>query len=326
MGLIADWVASLGGFARKRELARRGARDHHLTDAVRTGEVLRARNGWYSTADPDSDEFRAVRVGGRMTGGSALFAAGAWMRSRPPLAVSVPRNASRQRSPHDRRVRRTRHLRFAVSVHWDNVDVAARGSRTTVDIRDAFAVYLRDVPFEEAVAALDWGLVTCTLDRTDFEELIRRLPRRLRVIRDWVDDRCGSYQESIERTRLRLEGLRVRSQVALETGAAIDLLIEETIGMEVDGRRHHESRFEYDRAKDLDIALKSWHAMRVSPTIIRRRWTEVVTAIRLALRARGLSPPLPRHEVHFRLSTRLIGTRAEFDLPPLPSLLLIGHF
>ena len=77
MPSIEEMVHRLGGFARKRELVARGARDRDLTLAVRAGAVRRARNGWYSTRAEDDAEFQAVRVGGRATAGTALRAEGA---------------------------------------------------------------------------------------------------------------------------------------------------------------------------------------------------------------------------------------------------------
>src|SRR5258707_14354661 len=79
MALLSEIVNSLGGMAQKQQLVRRGAHDRDLTAAVRSRDVVRVRNGWYSTMDETSPELRAVRVGGRLTGISAIAAPGGWV-------------------------------------------------------------------------------------------------------------------------------------------------------------------------------------------------------------------------------------------------------
>lgn len=72
MSLIAEWLDELGGIAQKRQIVARGATDWMLTAAVRSGAVFRARQGWYSIVPELDAEVRAVRVGGRLTGISAI--------------------------------------------------------------------------------------------------------------------------------------------------------------------------------------------------------------------------------------------------------------
>ena len=102
---IAALVASLGGMAQKQQLVARGARDLDLTGAVRRGEVERARQGWYTTLPRDDPAVRAVRVGGRLTGMSAVIALGGWSLGRHPLHVSLRDNAARLRTPWNRHVK-----------------------------------------------------------------------------------------------------------------------------------------------------------------------------------------------------------------------------
>ena len=289
MDTIREIVESLGGFARKRELVARGAKDHHLTDAVRRGQVLRARNGWYSTRPETDAAFRAIRVGGRLTGASALHEAGAWMRSAPPLHVSVPSNAARMRSPRSRRAPLTRERKHGVTMHWDAPELGSRGTRTSVSIPDALVAYVPNTSWEEAIAALDWATATQLIDLTTFREVIARLPKRLRGIADWVDPYCQSYPESLVRTRLRLCGYRLRSQVPVGELESIDLVVEEEIALEVDGKEHHLFRFVKDRRKDLHITLADKHALRLSVDMIYELWPDIEAGIAIALRARGIT-------------------------------------
>lgn len=285
---LGEIVDELGGFATKRGLVRRGACDRDLTRAVRAGHVRRARNGWYSTAVETDPAFRAVRLGGRLTSASALAAEGAWLGEHDRrLHVSVAPNASRLRSPnHRRRPLGRRRQRGAVVVHWDSAAVRGRGSATAVATVDAIAAFLRDAPFQSAVAVLDWALRNGKLAANDISTITTGMPVRLRSIWEWVDPDCDSYAESIARTGLRMAGYRVRSQVPIGAFELIDLVVEDHIALEVDGEEHHATRFHKDRRKDLRITVGGRHAVRITFPVLVNEWPEVLVGIEAALRAR----------------------------------------
>lgn len=290
---IHDVVAELGGFALKHELVGRGARDKELTKAIRDGTVLRARNGWYSTSPVTSPQFQAVRVGGRLTGASALRVAGAWIPEPVGLHVSVPRNASRLRSPSSRRRRLHAGDHETVVVHWDDGAVLSAGSRTSVSIADALLAYILTATLEWAIAALDWASGSGHVDLIEFERVFLRLPARLRNVRSWVDPNCDSVMESLARTRLRMSGHHVTSQVLLGELERIDLVIDGDVALELDGKEFHERRFERDRRKDLRITVGGRHAIRVTYSMLLNSWGTVHNAIVCALTARG--HPMPQH-------------------------------
>jgi very-short-patch-repair endonuclease len=286
---IADFVHDLGGMAQKRQLVRRGARDRDLTLAVRDGSVVRARNGWYSTLPEEAPALRAVRVGGRLTGMSALIELGAWALGDFPLHVSVHDNAARLRNQWNRHSRINVNDPRGVVLHWDDRSVRDFGTSTSVGLLDALERAILDEPFETAVAVLDWALHTGVLDRFDFETLILRLPIERRGIADWVDATCESLPESLSRTRLRLAGWRVESQVRLGEVQRIDLVVEDVAAIEVDGDEHHRERFEQDRSKDIDITIDNLHALRPSARAVFYDWDRVARAISAALAARGVT-------------------------------------
>lgn len=283
---IASIVTSLGGMAQKQQLVARGARDLDLTLAVRRGEVSRARQGWYTTLPAKDPRVRAVCVGGRLTGMSAVIHAGGWALGRFPLHVSVHANAARLRSPVNRFVKlASRRIRY-LELHWDDDEVASRGTATSVDLRDALVRVVLDEDFETAVAALDWALHTGRLDPLDFERLILRLPDNRRGLREWVDGRCESLPESLARTRLRMRGHNVDIQVRLGDTQRIDLVIDGCIGMETDGEQFHLDRFEEDRLKDLDISIAALHPVRPSARTVFNNWNRIVRAVDAAIAAR----------------------------------------
>jgi hypothetical protein len=283
---ITALVQSLGGMAQKRQLVARGARDHHLTQAVRRGEVVRVRNGWYSTLSEQDPALRAVRVGGRLTGISAVVAMGAWVLGEHPLHVSVHDNAARLRTQWNRYRRLDVTSPRGVRLHWDEREVRDRGSATSVGLPDALKHVVFDEDFETAVAVLDWALHTGAVDRIDFETLILSLPDERRGIADWVDDACESLPESLSRTRLRLSGHSVVSQVPLGDGRSIDLVVDEIAAIEVDGDEHHRDRFELDRRKDIDITISRRHALRPSARTVFHDWDHFALAVEIAIAAR----------------------------------------
>ncbi|WP_411699474.1 hypothetical protein [Conyzicola sp.] len=287
MADIAELVDRLGGMAQKQQLVALGARDLDLTLAVRGGRVIRARQGWYSTLAEDDPRVRAVRVGGRLTGISAVIAAGGWVLGRHPLHVSVHDNAARLRTPSNRFVQLAKRHVKGLALHWDDGGVARRGTATSVDLRDALVRVVLDEEFETAVAALDWAVHTGRIDRMDFERIFAHLPRNRRAIREWVDGRCESLPESLTRTRLRMLGHDVDIQVRLGDLERIDLVVDDCVGIETDGREFHESRFEEDRTKDLDITTAGLHPLRPSANMVFRKWDRIVLAVERAIAARA---------------------------------------
>src|SRR6218665_2480745 len=131
MTTLDEIVDSLGGIGTKRQLVLRGARDHHLTDAVRDGSVRRIRNGWYSTWPVSDLRFQSVRVGGRLTGLAAIALMGGGVQRVGGLDGAGARNAPRLRK---RNVGRPFDVtrRDGVRVHWERADAADQGGPAVV--------------------------------------------------------------------------------------------------------------------------------------------------------------------------------------------------
>ena len=295
---IAALVGALGGFAQKQQLVALGARDHHLTAAVRGGSVVRARQGWYTTLPERDRRVRAVRVGGRLTGLSAIAALGGWVLRSDVLHVAVPRNAARLRSQHDRRVHPLARNIRGVRLHWDE---SREGDASVVALIDALRRVVLDEDEETAVAALDWALHVGAVDEMDVAAIMLAVPPARRI--DWsaLDPQCESLPESLSRTRFRAAGHAVRSQVPLGNGQRIDLLVDEVVGFEVDGEQFHRDSFEEDRAKDALIIRAGYVAFRASANAVFGQWSGVEATIAAAIVARnsgnsGTPPPKRRRK------------------------------
>lgn len=270
---VSDVVVQLGGFATTRELKAAGASERMLTAAVRFGHVRRVRNGWYSTVHPDDPRFRAVRVGGRLTGISAFRAWGAWiLRRADPLHVAVPYNAARLRESQTARV------------HFG--PRGGGGTRTEVSVHDALVRLMLDEPPDVVVPCIDWLLHSGRADLIDIHRAGLDVPASRRRVLDLIDQRSQSVLESVARVRLRQRGLRVDSQQPTGELGASDLLVEGAVTLELDGRQYHADRFEEDRRRDLITTIEGKHVLRVSEPMVREVWSHIVTAIGASLRAR----------------------------------------
>ncbi|MGV8852351.1 MAG: hypothetical protein ACOH1M_07285 [Rhodoglobus sp.] len=287
---IQALVESLGGIAQKRQLVMRGARDYDLTRAVKDGAVSRARQGWYTTVDASEARVRAVRVGGRLTGISAIRDWGGWVLGDHPLHVSVPQNAARLRNQWNRK--KPIGAGRGVRLHWDPPGTSHRGSAWHVSVLEALRRVILDENRETAVAALDWALNCGRIDLFDFEQLILDLPDHKRRIGPWVDGRCESLPESLARTRLRCAGHSVKIQVPVGS-KRIDLVIDGTVGLEINGKQFHAHTFEEDHLKGIEITIAGFHAMSISAQMVFSQWGLFEQALDVALASHPSHPSHP---------------------------------
>ena len=315
MADIAKLVDELGGMAQKRQLVRRGATDWDLTRAYQSRQVIRARNGWYSTMPADSPPVRAVRVGGRLTGISALIEWGAWVEKPHPLHVSVKENAARLRTQQNRRVRFNPEQPAGVIVHWDDSDITQPGTAVSVGLSDALYRVIVDEELEVAVACLDWAIHSRRLDYADFVALVARLPEAYRYIAGWIDFACESLPESLVRTRARLRGHRVTSQIRIVTNERIDLAVDDIAGIEVDGEATHVNTFEKDRAKDVEATIAGFHALRPSARMVFNSFDRFYLALVTALAARSTPPVFDPTEIQ-AIARAGEAKASEFRHPP----------
>ena len=86
-----------GLFLRRRDLLAHGYTDDDIRAALELGVIFRVRQGWYSVPDAPPAGVHAVRVGGRLTGISALESYGLRVPRRALVHVAVPINACRLR-------------------------------------------------------------------------------------------------------------------------------------------------------------------------------------------------------------------------------------
>ncbi|GAA1697032.1 hypothetical protein GCM10009792_16200 [Microcella alkalica] len=292
---LVEEVRRAGGAAGRAHLVAAGHPDRVLAAAVRGGVLTRARRGWYSTWASDDPRIHALRLGGRLTGLSAVRAWGGWVRRPGRMHVATPVNASRLRCPRRRRVAfADSPVRTEVVLHWTRRHHDRDTSTGVVPLIEALELVCLVEADEDAIAAIDWARRSGRADALDLAELQRRLPPRRRRLVVASSGSCHSLPESLVRTRLTDAGLRVREQVLLpDDPSPIDLLIEESVALEVDGEAFHRERFYPDRSKDLAATRSGFHALRPAARHVFDEWPAVLEAIRVALAARGVPPPRP---------------------------------
>ena len=85
----------------------------------------------------------------------------------------------------------------------------------------------------------------------------------------------------------------MRSQVRVGDIQSVDLVIEGHVALELDGRAHHETRFEADRRTDFAITRDGRHSIRVTASMLWNDWGDIEAAIASALAARRVAVPKP---------------------------------
>jgi very-short-patch-repair endonuclease len=278
---LEDSIRSLGGVAPTYRLLRKGWTGRQLSAAVHAGTIVRVRQGWYASPLESPDRLAAWRVGGRLTCVSGAARLGLWTRPTEAIHVAVPPTASRLRQPFDMGSRLA--VDSGVVVHW-------RARRTGSAFVESPLTCLIDMcrcePPDFVVAAVDCALHAGLVSRSTWLRTLADLPLGLRLQLADVDGRSESIIESLCRFRCRRLGLTVRIQVAVVRGVRVDLLIGDSLIVEVDGREHHAdpAAFERDRTRDAQLSALGYRVLHFSYRQVMFDWPAVQASILAAMR------------------------------------------
>lgn len=278
-----------GGAAPVIRLRARGVHDEDIAAAIRVGALVRVRHGWLALSDAPPEVVRAVRVGGTLTGSSALRLQNIWLLDDEPLHVRVPPTASRLRSPHDGRAPLDRDA-HGVCVHYRTDPLAARGSiRPARDgVITAMAEMFRCEGVVPAMVALESALNRNVLPLQALEMLRAILPAWASPYLDDATAESDSGLETIARLLFRRLRIPVRAQVVIAGVRRVDLLVGDRLVLELDGRAFHSGAdFERDRRQDLELTLRGYLVVRLSYRMVVHDWDATHRAVR-ELIARGL--------------------------------------
>lgn len=281
---IAHSIRTRGGAAATRELHADGFGRDAITRALKAGEIIRARQGWYVERACHPALAEAVRVGGRLTCSSALRLHGIWVAGDRDLHVTVSPRSCQLRRPRDRR----RRLRAgdAVVIHW--TDRRTSESRVIVDPIEALADLIHCAPPELAAASAESLLHQHPRLRRRLASLIDSAPARASAAFRAVDGRSESGTEFLFRFRIGRYGLLPEPQVRIPGVGRVDFVIGSRLVIEVDGADYHtdRERFEGDRRRDALLSALGFRVLRFSHNMVLHDWATVADAV-LAAVARG---------------------------------------
>ena len=294
-----------GMFARRRDLLQRGFADRDIRRALQSRRVFRVRHGWYSVPDAPQAAISAVRVGGRLTGISALESYGLRVPRRDRLSISVPTNACRLRRPSDRRARRIQS--DLVDVFWVDAARADHASPWRVTIDDALLSVLEHEPRDVAVACASAIMRHKKWSRDRLHRVFRRAPSRVQCWLPLVSGLDDSHGETFVRLWLLDAGIVMRSQPFVRGVGFLDGRVSPHTYIEVDGAQHDpewtgegESSYEPDHDRDTTMAAAGDTVLRFTYRQLYSTWPACLAAIRrciaddLELEARRASRPPPR--------------------------------
>ena len=291
-------LSRMTAFWTTRELRERGKSPRQIRRAVDDRVLHEVRKGHFARPDAAHQVVRAARIGGVATATTASRALGIWTPPDPPaggeiqrgprppdrLRVAVLRNAARLRDPDD--ARRPLGTRRDVVLHWVGADDLSGTSRTRIapPLLMLKHVFLSQPP-ERGLAVLDSALHLRFLRRTDLPALIRLLPARLEPVVMAAEPAAESGTETIVRYLLRARGLKVELIVGLRGIGTVDLLVEDRLIIEVDGREFHDDdeAFGRDRTRDLHAALQRYRVLRLRWSTVLFDWPTAEAAVYAAL-------------------------------------------
>lgn len=282
---IEDAIAARGGTARTVELLQLGHTSHQLTEAVRSGAIVRVRQGHYALPDTDALRIAAQRVGGRLAGLWALRAHGVWTpRGAFTMAVTVSPHASRLRSPSDRRRRVSA---AECEIHWDDTS-AGLGGLEPEPVARAIERLAGQLPPAMLFACFESALHQGLLTRPEAERLRARFVRTVSRLFGHADSASESGAESLLKFLILEEGVDVRQQVPLPGVGEVDFVLGERQIAEADGAGYHSGpkEFERDRLRHAVASVLGYRTLRFSARLIEDRPELVRAAVRAAL-ARG---------------------------------------
>ena len=283
MDSISRVIRRSGFFLRRRDLLRLGYGDRHIRFELGQRRIFRVRHGWYSVPDAPEPAVLAVRVGGRLTGVSALESYGLRVPRRPKLHIAVPMGACRLRKPSSRFHRLDG--RDPVRVHWVDRRRASE-SVWRVSVADALLVVLTEEGRDIAVACASAVAHHRLLAFTELDEVFRRAPARARPWRGLVSDRDESHGDTFARLWMTDAGVAFTQQVEA-AGGRHDFLVGEHTFIEIDGGQHDPewtgdgaSTWDSDFDRDTSAAIDGATTQRFNYRQLYTDWPRVLQAIR----------------------------------------------
>jgi very-short-patch-repair endonuclease len=191
---------------------------------------------------------RAIELGGRLGGASALSSHGIWVDDDESLHVAC--------SPHASRLAPLRSGERRIWVK-DVFPQHRTAQPWRVSVLDALLQLALVAPRDSLIASIDSALERKRIGRRDVIVLTAALPERLRLISREIDGSAMSGTETHMRLALVRAGHRVEPQASVARVGSVDLLVDGWLIVEVDSKKHHDgdTNQHRDRTRDGNSVL-----------------------------------------------------------------------
>lgn len=268
--MLGRYTRSRGGILPRSAYIAAGVQQAALARAVRGGELVRVRRGWYAVPDAAPDAVRAVVAGGRLTCEAALRLHGVWCLRNEGTHVALDPGA-----------------RHAAGIVFHSARARApRGADPAVDsVLEALERLARCAPRVAFVVAADSALQQGLVTRGQLDTVLGGTVRGDRLLAA-INGGCESGTESIVRLALRRQRVRMRVQVKIPGVGRVDLVVGDRLVIECDGFEWHGTRraFEEDRRRDLALATRGYLPVRLTYSRVLNDWPEVERELLMLVR------------------------------------------
>lgn len=262
-------MAECGGVARRRTLLRMGVAERALQRAVAQSRIERLGRGVFAAPSADPTLVAATTFNASIGCVTACRHWGlpTWERHTTPHLV-VPRDRSQGRRRPSELAKVVIHRSTKVAGGHDG-ELAHGGPWVPLDQALDQAAWCTS-PLGQLVmidAALHSGALLAR-DVQQFREGDRT--RRSWLVRS-ASGLAESPPETLARVVLAAAGFAVREQVIINGVGRVDLLVEDSLVVEIDGWLYHSGRdsFEADRARDRELLLRQTPVMRFTAKQVR---------------------------------------------------------
>jgi very-short-patch-repair endonuclease len=266
-------------FVTTEELRAQGYTVERIRAEIAAGVLERVIRGWYCRPGADRGAVRAMRLGGRLSCVSALALHGGWVPPEAGTHVGFPSHASGRRlalrgAPHD----------LVAHLH---PEAAATGSAFAVSpVEYAIADLLVCQPPAFIVATLDSLLHKRVVQRNRVGALILQGPVKTHYLGSRLTPQSGSGIESLVRFGLSAAGIHGRIQVVVRGAFRVDVLIDDWLVLELDGRGTHaqEKAFTRDRVREATIMRDGRIILRFAYATVMYEWPFLLACVQDVMR------------------------------------------
>lgn len=237
--------------------------------AIRDGTLKRLRPGWFAAPGAPPEQFRAVLAAGVVSCISFFAARGVHRPEDDRMHLGVTGSSSARSPSAD------------LLLQWGGRTPPAHLPSAEATPERSLEHVLLCQPPDQAVAVIDSALHLGVLGPGLLASTLALLPARLRPLLPAFDGRAESGLESLTRFRLRACGILCRSQLEIAGVGRVDLLIDDWLVIELDGRRWHvvEEAFVHDRRCDAAAARLGYAVLRCGYADVAHDWDRTLATI-----------------------------------------------